>query len=163
MADRINIAEWLMKYEEGAFRSSHNARMDVRTACNAGWWDWFCTDSSLLNRTNKFIPIIKNLKSSLNVDLINNYVFFKNNCPCVGPTYDSMSICEMESQDVKFWIAYRCPHSNGATWTVAVVKGFEDKKEPDGQFPEFYFSSVKQVVAFLNNPLPEINLVSKGA
>lgn len=63
--------------------------------CLDAWYDWFCTDKSLINRTKRLANTIKKVYKSLsdlNYKLDNFEVSLKNCCPCSGPTYDRISI-----------------------------------------------------------------------
>jgi len=46
------------------------------------FYDWFCRDSSLRNKSWKLMKQVKTfLKHNPQIDLLEHYVFFKNNCP----------------------------------------------------------------------------------
>lgn len=79
--EKISVREWIKKFNEGEFNST-----DRCTQIRAGWYDWFCKDSALNNRLKKMGNIIKDITNDFILD--NYYVWFKNNCPCVGPLYD---------------------------------------------------------------------------
>ena len=96
------------------------------------FYDWFCKDTSLKNKANRMLGIVKKIyktKTSL-VDFDNSYVFFKNNCPCYGDgrLYDSFSICDIETGDVKFFIAPRNPF--GKVEICYKGHGFESDTKP---------------------------------
>jgi len=99
--ERTNIATFLQRYEAGEFSSR---RVDVQIA--AGWFDWFCKDESLTRRLVPLASFLKQIAFSKKVDLSNHYVFFKNNCPMVGGTYDSFSICDLKTGDVQYFIGF---------------------------------------------------------
>ena len=80
MQDRLRLFRWIDEFMEGNFDDA-----DVRTQILAGWYDWFCKDSSLANKTKKMGNIIKQVKRGGKVDIENWYVWFKNNCPLNGP------------------------------------------------------------------------------
>ena len=101
MAKEQTIRSFQKEFNEGKYDSP-----DVDTQIKAGWYDWFCKDSSLAKRTQKLGKIVCKLKDSKRVNLDTMYVFFKNNCPMVGPTYDSIKICDRESGDVIFNINF---------------------------------------------------------
>jgi len=83
--------------------------------CFWGFYDWFCKDDSLRIRAERLMPkVIKFIKVNPQIDLDKHYVFFKNNCPMVGPTYDDFRICEIETGDVVFTVIPRCSHSEKA-------------------------------------------------
>lgn len=80
-----------------------------------GFYDWFCKDSSLRIRGERLMPkVIKFLKANPTLDLEKHYVFFKNNCPMVGPTYDDFRICDLATGDVVFTVVPLCSHSGKA-------------------------------------------------
>lgn len=74
MENKINVKNWIIKFNQGEFDQG-----DFYTQVKAGWFDWFCKDTSLLNKTKRMGRIIKRIK---NEKLLNSfYVWFKNNCP----------------------------------------------------------------------------------
>ena len=76
------------------------------------WYDWFCKDTSLVNKgkvlLSRLSKVAKVNNGKFNPD--NTYVFFKNNCPCNGDLYDDFRICDIETGDV--------------IWTVVPRSGF---------------------------------------
>jgi hypothetical protein len=107
---KISLSTWIKKQKNNEF-----IKKDVDTMIDAGWHDWFCKDSALYSRLKRMIGMVKAAAASELVDADNTYVFFKNNCPCSGGTYDSFSICDLNgSQDVIFWVTAKCGHSDEA-------------------------------------------------
>ena len=106
MTDNHTLKQWIALQEDGAF-----AHEDVNTQINAGWYDWFCTDKSLINRLNKMTPKVKRIAKSAKIDQKTVYVFFKNNCPMVGKLYDDFRICDVASGDVVYTIVPACGHT----------------------------------------------------
>ena len=98
MAD-IKVREWIDLFNAGAFQSA-----DRHTQIKAGWYDWFCKSTSLKNKLYKMGAIIKQVKAGGKVDLDNWYVWFKNNCPMVGPLYDDFRFADLKTGDVQFTI-----------------------------------------------------------
>lgn len=80
----------------------------------AGWYDWFCRDTSLAAKTQNLGRKVLQLMKSTKIDTEKNYVFFKNNCPMRGGLYDDFRICDMETGNVIFTIVPRCTHSGKA-------------------------------------------------
>ena len=103
MKDRISINEWINKFLSGEFDSQ-----DVRVQIQAGWYDWFCKDSSLANKTKKMGNIVRQVKRGGKVNLDDWYVWFKNNCPLNGPLYDDFRFASLETGDVQFTIQINC-------------------------------------------------------
>lgn len=99
MEDRITLNEWVKQYDEGQFDSP-----DVDTMIDAGWHDWFCSDTSLKNRMKRMVGMVKAAAESPLVDAYNVYVFFKNNAPLFNPNYDSFSIANMSDDNVIWWV-----------------------------------------------------------
>lgn len=106
---RISIREWIRRFDGGAFEAA-----DVRTQCDAGWFDWFCKDGALAGKTRRLGAKVKQLASSAKVDQDSMYVFFKNNCPMSGTLYDSFSFCDIKTGDVRFWITPCSGHTGNA-------------------------------------------------
>jgi hypothetical protein len=65
------------------------------------FYDWFCSDRTLERRAKRFISKLKFLKKLGLVDGDKMYVWFKNNCPMCGGTYDDMRISTLD-EDNKF-------------------------------------------------------------
>jgi hypothetical protein len=107
--DEMNLIEWERRFDNHEF-----ADPNVSVQCEAGWFDWFCKDTSLRNKTKSLGKKVKQIMKSPKVNCKTSYVFFKNNCPMCGPLYDSFSICDMESGDVLFWVTPRSGHSGMA-------------------------------------------------
>ncbi len=71
---------------------------------NKAWYDWFCRDSSLSNKSKKLLPKVKQISESIKINPDKCYVFFKNNCPYDGPLYDDFRICDLKNGDVIYTI-----------------------------------------------------------
>ena len=95
----ICIRDYLNNYDNGMYDSA-----DRSVQCDAGWYDWFCKDSSLKSKTVTLTRKLRQLILSPKVDIYKNYVFFKNNC---GYTlYDDFRICDLDTGDVLYTV---CP------------------------------------------------------
>ena len=79
------------------------------------FYDWFAKDSSLPGKARRLLAstraIVKTGTKAF--DPKKTYVFFKNNCPCCGPLYDDLRICDIESGDVLFNV---CPSKKAVYW-----------------------------------------------
>jgi hypothetical protein len=117
------IAKFIKNFDDNKYSSP-----DKSTQIEAGWYDWFCKDSSLKNKTYKLAPIVKRIAKSSKVDPNTMYVFFKNNCPCNGSLYDSFSICDMKTNNVLFWITPKSGHYSDNN--VAQLFSSDDFKTP---------------------------------
>lgn len=96
---QMNIRTWIAKFEAGDFSSP-----DRDTQIEAGWYDWFCKDSKLAEKTTKLGSKLIMIKDSKKFDIDKSYVFFKNNCPVVGSLYDDFRISDLETHDVIYSI-----------------------------------------------------------
>lgn len=78
------LKQWNQKFEAGVYNSDSR-----KVQIEAGWYDWFCKDSSLKNKTSKIGNILKDIKSE---NILNNFsIWFKNNCPLADfPLYDDV-------------------------------------------------------------------------
>ena len=95
------LRAWVDAYKGGNFDSG-----SLYVMMDAGWYDYFCRIDSLKSRFDKLAPKVVEIAKSPMVDIENTYVFFKNNCPAVGPLYDSFSICDIDTNKVLFWVGY---------------------------------------------------------
>lgn len=107
MCNDISIRTWIENFDRGMYEAK-----DVNTQIEAGWYDWFCRDSSLWDKTNTLAPKVKRIAKSPKVNVDTMYVFFKNNCPFNGQLYDDFRICDLESGDVIFTIIPRSGHKS---------------------------------------------------
>ena len=99
MSDNNSVSVFIENFNNGVYDAA-----DVDTQIKAGWFDWFCKDSSLAKRLEVLGRKVVQLSKSNRIDNDRYYVFFKNNAPMSGGTYDSFSFCDMEHGDVKFWV-----------------------------------------------------------
>lgn len=143
MKDRISINEWINKFLSREFDSQ-----DVRVQIQAGWYDWFCKDSSLANKTKKMGNIVRQVKGGGKVDLNNWYVWFKNNCPLNGPLYDDFRFANLETGDVQFTIQINC------CWNKHRYAVYGRTPDGEGHWDEplFESDSLKDLVNWLNTP-----------
>ena len=75
------------------------------------FYDWFCSDKALPGKSKRLMSSVRAIvKTGTKMfDPDKTYVFFKNNCPCVGGLYDDLRICDIESGDVLFNVCPRNP------------------------------------------------------
>ena len=111
MANRdTTLREWIERFNKYEF---HVPSTDVQI--QAGWYDWFCSDSALVGKTKKLGPKVIQIAESKKVDKDKMYVFFKNNCPCDGPLYDDFRICSLKDDgEVVYNITPRSGHTKKA-------------------------------------------------
>lgn len=81
-----------------------------------GFYDWFCRDTSLKNKSARLISRLKSIVKANNnkFDPAKTYVFFKNNCPLAGPLYDDIRICDIETGNVLYTIVPNNGYTNEA-------------------------------------------------
>lgn len=144
MEQRINIAEWQQHYWNGDWDNN-----EVRVQIKAGWYDWFCKDSSLKNKTLRMGRIIQEIKAGGKVNLKDWYVWFKNNCPLNGPLYDDFRIADLETGEVQLTIQLDC------CWNQKKYAVY-GRREPGAEFqsdtPLFETDSTKELIKWLNEP-----------
>lgn len=97
--ENISIRQFIANFDAGKYDSP-----SVNTQCDAGWYDWFCSSTSLRNKTIKLTKKLKMILKSSKINQDTMYVFFKNNCPFDGSLYDDFRICDIETGDVIFTI-----------------------------------------------------------
>lgn len=141
--DRLPLNQWIDQFNNGSFASE-----DVKTQIKAGWYDWFCKDTSLVRKTQKMGNIIKQIKDGGKVNLVNSYVWFKNNCPLNGPLYDDFRIASLENGDVQFTVQIDC------CWNKHKYAVYG--RTPDGvghwDVPLFESNSIKELTTWLTSP-----------
>jgi len=115
MAQEVNITQWIENFKKGEYSNT-----DFSTQCKAGWYDWFCKDSSLAGKTRALGVKLMQISKSPKINCETSYVWFKNNCPCNGSLYDDFRIADMETGDVIFTIVpksgYRSMNGLGEVW-----------------------------------------------
>ena len=89
------------------------------------FYDWFCSDSSLPRRSKALMNKVKQIAFSLKFDGDKAYVFFKNNAPVSGGTYDDFRICDLETGDVLFTITFNCPYEDHPVNVYSPQNDFE--------------------------------------
>ena len=142
MKEKMNVSRWIDEFNEGNF-----ADADVKVQILAGWYDWFCKDSSLVNKTKRMGNIIKKVKDGGKVNMADWYIWFKNNCPLNGPLYDDFRFADIETGEVQFTIQIDC------CWNLRkfVVWGRKEPGAPfDSETPLFESDSAKELVNWLN-------------
>lgn len=139
--EKINISRWIDEFDAGMFESA-----DVRTQILAGWFDWFCKDSSLAAKTKKMGKIIRKIKAGGKVDLQKWYVWFKNNCPLSGPLYDDFRFADIETGNVQFTIQIDC------CWNKNKYAVYGRTPDGEGHWDEPLFAtdSSRELIKWLN-------------
>ena len=144
MKEKIALSQWIENFQNG-----HYDAADVKAQILAGWYDWFCKDSSLANKTKKMGNIIKQVKSGGKVNPKDWYVWFKNNCPLNGPLYDDFRFARLDTGDVQLTIQIDCCWNNHrfSVW---------GRKSEDAEFEHekalFETDSQRELVKWLNTP-----------
>lgn len=149
--NEISVAEWINN-----FLNDEYTQKDFKTQVRAGWYDWFCKETSLRSKTYKMGQIIKQVKKGGKVDLDNWYVWFKNNCPLDGPLYDDFRFARKDTGDVMFTIQIEC------CWNKKKYTVWGRKPLPNGEYTEhfginnepplFECDNSRELVKWLNTP-----------
>jgi len=144
--DSIPIRQFLANWDAGEYKSP-----DVHTQIKAGWYDWFCKDSSLPRKTENLVKKLKRIVDSPLINQDTMYVWFKNNCPMVGSLYDDFRIADLETGNTLFTIVpksgYKKDGGSAQLWKIRNELPFQDpravEKVVEGQW--------KDVVAYFKN------------
>lgn len=131
----MSIKDWQKAFEEGRFDSDG-------AQCDAGWYDWFCKDTSLKNKTKRLGSIIKQIKDGGKVDLDKNSVWFKNNCPFCGPLYDDVRFADMKTREVFMTISCNDAREKSKYAVYSKENNFEE--------PVAQFNKSRELVKWLN-------------
>jgi hypothetical protein len=107
------------------------------------WYDWWCSEKALKGREKKFYTIIKGITNDYLLDEC--YIWFKNNCSCVGGLYDDMRISPLDKgADFNIGIAINSPFvEKEFKYTTFDTRG--------ASIEEFTFETKKDVLFYLNN------------
>ena len=133
--DKLTVRQFVTKFDNGDFDvDSLKAQMD------AGWYDWFCKDNALKNKTKTLGKKIKDVSKLNFFDIDKTYVYMKNNCPMDGKTYDSFGICDIETGNQIVWIAPKLGYND---------KKYKGKTEVFMNDNSKYFDSWKEAKEFL--------------
>ncbi|HCV42184.1 MAG TPA: hypothetical protein DGH68_01775 [Bacteroidetes bacterium] len=142
----------LSRFSTGTYNSK-----DVKTQISAGWFDWFCRETSLAGKTPSLYRVLQRISTSPRLNLATMYAFFKNNCPAVGSLYDSISICDLATGDVLFWIAPSVGYGpDKGKAQVFSVKESTDAPAASGRLKDVvnWFVPAKSVAATLRPKMP---------
>jgi hypothetical protein len=105
---KVNLAEQLNAFASGKIIDSTGDQNDCYN-----FYDWFCKDASLERKAKALFPKVKKfIAANPEIDILETYVFFKNNCPGQGPLYDDFRICN--ENEVLFTVIPKCSHSGKA-------------------------------------------------
>lgn len=135
----IKLATWIQNFKEGKFDHP-----DFLTQCDAGWYDWFCKDTSLVNKTKRMGSIIKQIKEGGKINLEKTFVWFKNNFPLNGPLYDAFFIADIETGDGIYTVGIGCPWDGDEKYKVY-------GKENKFMKPIFATESSRELVKWFND------------
>lgn len=134
--ENITVKQWISRFNCGMYANGSR-----ETQIQAGWYDWFCRDTSLKNKTLRMGNIIKKIT---NPNILNNmYVFFKNNCPMVGRLYDQFKFCDIETGDVVYCVSCDDEREEHKYTVYGRSNDFEK--------PLAAFDTVSELVKWFNN------------
>ena len=137
MDEKITVKDWIKQFNNGDFKNS-----DFSTQVKAGWYDWFCKDTSLKNKTDRMGRIIKKITNEKILDGM--YVFFKNSCPVSYPLYDQFKFCDLKNDnEVIYCINIDCKYEKFKYVVYGKENGFEDLI--------FGTDESKELINFFNN------------
>lgn len=142
----ISAREWIARFLNNEFDCN-----DFKTQVGAGWYDWFCKEESLRNKTYEMGRIIKRVKDGGKVDLDDWYVWFKNNCPMSGPLYDDFRFARLTDGLVMFTIQIDCCWSEHK-YSVYGRKPVNGEWEDHFDAPLFECDNSRDLVKWLNAP-----------
>lgn len=145
MREEMSVRQWQEKFRAGDFNSQ-----DRYVQCQAGWYDWFCRDHALAGRLKKIGKVVMGITGTFILD--NYYVWFKNNCPMVGPLYDDVRFEPLSGErgGDYFVVSLDSPYEQGK-WALYTERfGFDA--------PEFECADVREMTKYINGIARELEL-----
>jgi hypothetical protein len=110
------------------------------------WYDWFCTDKALVNKTKTLIGLLHQIALSPRIDIYKQYVWFKNNCPMYGDAklYDDFRISDMGG-DTQYVVVPRNPHGKACVYARESGPGWASDPVVEGTWDDVvaYFNTVE--------------------
>lgn len=143
MNQEISVRHWQENFQSGTY--SDNSFM---TQVSAGWYDWFCSDDELPDRLKEIAQVVMGITDPFILD--NYYVWFKNNCPVVGPLYDDVRFEPLaDGRNGKYFVvSLDSPHEN-STWALFTERHGLDEAE-------FGCDNVREMIQYINRMGPEL-------
>ncbi len=138
--NRIPLNIWIERFKNAEFENE-NTEVQIE----AGWYDWFCRDTSLKNKTKKMGNIIKQIKDGGKINLNETFVWFKNNCPMSAPLYDDFRIANIKDGATQLVIRINSPWKNERYVVYSVDDSFDK--------PVLLTNSSRELVKWLNGEL----------
>lgn len=141
--ENISVRQWQERFRAGAYSDQSRS-----VQCEAGWYDWFCRDEALSGRLKKIAKVVMGITEPYILD--NYYVWFKNNCPMVGPLYDDVRFEPLSGgRDGKYFVVcLDSPHEN-EKWTLYTERHGYEKAE-------FGCSNVREMSRYINSMAHEL-------
>lgn len=118
--EEMSITTFVARYNNGEF-ASHNLKLQCQV-----WYDWFCKDSSLLAKTMKLGKRVAQIAATHKFDANKCCMYFKNNCPAVGPLYDQFSIFEIETDRLLYVVQFLNRGSHGCEKAHCELYGIDN-------------------------------------
>lgn len=142
--EHISVRQWQERFRAGAYQDKSFA-----TQCEAGWYDWFCKTEALAGRLKKISSVVMGITDPYILD--NYYVWFKNNCPMVGPLYDDVRFEPLSGdRDGKYFVVcLDSPHEN-KRWALITERY-------DFGAPEFECDNVRDMAKYINAMARELD------
>jgi len=142
MKEELTIREWISQFNSGDFDDKDS----IGNQRYAGWSDWSCKDSLLVNKTKKLGNIIKNITNDF---ILNNYyMWFTNSHPSGYSPYD---IIHFESKDLSkrnklyFYVVIDCAYEE-SKYTIYTTRARYGLAKP-----EFNLASKKDLISCINH------------
>ena len=111
-----SIRSFISQFDAGVFTSSN---VEIQT--EAGWRKWLCADEDLCMKTQALGNSLKEIvraDSGKNIDPDNMYSIFQNVQPETGPSFDQISICDIQTGRVILQVIPKGRKGRAELWTA---------------------------------------------
>ena len=127
MPNNISLKKWSEMEKSGEFNSP-----DLDTMIEAGWADWYCSDTSLFNRFKRMRGMIITVAACPFINSEKVYVNLFNSLLSNGNSYDNFTICDLDTERILYFVCAKDPETGSALVLKSPKFDIWDNLIPEG-------------------------------